>query len=74
MGCLKILNREEEEKYSWSPDSLKDVQVAQEKFNQYLKQGFIACKIVHQGKTGVQIAEFDPEAEEIFMLALADGG
>ncbi len=74
MGWLKILNGDEEEKYSWSPDSMKDLQVAREKFDQYMKQGFIACKIVNQGKTGVQIAEFDPAAEEIFMLGLTDGG
>jgi hypothetical protein len=39
-----------------------------------MKQGFIACKIFKKGGPGVQISEFDPEAEEIFMLGLADGG
>jgi hypothetical protein len=39
-----------------------------------MKRGFIACKIVNQGKTGVQISEFDPGAEEIFMLGLTEGG
>lgn len=63
-----------QEKYSWSPNSPKDLQVALEKFNQYMKRGFIACKIVNHGKMGVQIAEFDSEAEEIIMLGLADGG
>jgi hypothetical protein len=39
-----------------------------------MKQGFIACKIVKKGEPGIQITEFDPEAEEIFILGLADGG
>jgi hypothetical protein len=74
MGWLKILNGDEEEKYYWTTDSQQDVQAAREKFNHYIKQGFIACKIINQGKTGIQISEFDPEAEEIFMLGLTEGG
>ena len=74
MGWLKVLNGEVEEQYSWVPDSPEDVGIAREKFNRYMKEGFIACKIINQGRTGMQISEFDPEAEEIFMLGLADGG
>jgi len=74
MGCLKVLNGDEEENYSWTDGSPEEIRAAQEKFNLYLKRGFIACKIVNQGKTGVQIAEFDPGAEEIFMLGLTEGG
>jgi len=74
MGLLKVLRGNEEEKYSWSPESPSEIQAAQDKFNQYMKQGFIACKIVDQGKRGAPLTKFDPEAEEIFMLELADGG
>ena len=74
MGCLKVLNGDEEENYSWTADSPEEIRAAQEKFNLYLKRGFIACKIVNQGKTGVQISEVDPGAEEIFMLGLTEGG
>jgi len=74
MGCLKVLNGDEEENYSWTAGSPEEIRAAQEKFNLYLKRGFIACKIVNQGKTGVQVAEFDPGAEEIFMLGLTEGG
>ena len=51
-----------------------ETQAVREKFDQYLKQGFIACKIVDRGNRGVPLTKFDPEAEEIFMLELADGG
>ena len=74
MGWLKVLNGDEEESYSWTPDSQEEIQGVREKFNQYMKRGFIACKIVNQGKTGIQISEFDPGAEEIFMLGLTEGG
>ncbi len=74
MGCLQILNGNVEEKYSWSPNSPAETQIAREKFELCMKQGFIACKILKKGGSGVQIAEFDPEAEEIFLLGLADGG
>ncbi len=74
MGRLNVLNGDEEEKYSWAPDSQDEIDVARDKFNQYMKRGFIACKIVNQGKAGQQITEFDPGAEEIFMLGLSEGG
>ncbi len=74
MGCLQILNGNIEEKYSWSPNSPVETEIAREKFELCMKQGFIACKIFKKGGAGVQIHEFDPEAEEIFMLGLADGG
>ena len=74
MGWLKVLNGDEEEAYSWTPDSLNEVKGARDKFDQFMKQGFIACKIVDQGKRGAPLTKFDPEAEEIFMLELADGG
>jgi phosphoribulokinase len=74
MGTLKVLMGNEEEKIFWSLDDSEAVQKAREKFDHYQKQGFIAAKIVDQGDKGVQLSEFDPEAEEIFMLGLADGG
>jgi hypothetical protein len=74
MGILQILNGNEEEKYSWNPRSPVETRIAREKFEDCVRQGFIACKIVRKGKPGIQISEFDPEAEEIFVLGLADGG
>jgi hypothetical protein len=74
MGYLQILNGNVEEKYSWNPNSPAETQNAREKFEVCMKQGFIACKIFKKGGPGIQITEFDPEAEEIFMLGLADGG
>lgn len=74
MGWLKVLNGNEEEKFFWNPSSPEEVRKAREKFADYLKQGFIACKITGGGSSGIQITEFDQEAEEIFMLGLADGG
>ena len=74
MGSLCILNGDKEEKYFWTPDEPEQTRIAREKFDHYRKQGFVACIVVHDGKTGFQISQFDPEAEEIFMLGLADGG
>jgi hypothetical protein len=74
MGSLKILRGNQEEKYSWNPESPAETRAARDKFDQYIKQGFIACKIADQGKRGVSLTEFDPDAEEIFMLELGDGG
>ncbi len=73
MGVLKVLYGDDEEKTFWDPSSREEVRKAEEKFDDYLRQGFIACKITG-GNTGVQISRFDRDAEEIFMLGLADGG
>lgn len=74
MGCLQILNGNVKEEYFWNPNSPTEIQSAREKFEDCMKQGFIACKISKKGGYGIQITEFDPEAEEIFVLGLADGG
>ncbi len=74
MGWLKVLQGNEEEKLFWRPDVYEEVSRARERFVHYQRQGFLACKISGGGQTGVQISEFDGDAEEIFMLGLADGG
>jgi len=74
MGWLKVLEGNDEEKFFWNPDVPEEVRQAKEKFMRYQQQGFMACKIMGQGETGVQISEFDGLAEEIFMLGLVDGG
>jgi hypothetical protein len=74
MGWLKVLEGNEEEKFFWHPDVPEEVRQAREKFVRYQRQGFLACKIMGQGETGVQISEFDGQAEEIFMLGIVDGG
>jgi hypothetical protein len=74
MGWLKVLQGNEEEKFFWHPDREDDVRRAEEKFVQYQRQGYVACKISGKEGTGVQITEFDRNAEEIFMLGMVDGG
>jgi|GEM_PF-3381217 len=74
MGWLKVLQGNEEEKFFWHPDVPDEVETARELFYRYQKQGFLACKIDHGKQQGIQITEFDPNAEEIFMLGLVDGG
>lgn len=74
MGVLKVFMGNEEKKFSWHLEDPAEVQAAREKFDHYHKQGFIAAKIIEQGSKGIQLSQFDPEAEEIFMLGLAEGG
>ena len=74
MGWLKVLEGNEEESFFWNPDVPEELSQAREKFVRYQRQGFLACKIIGQGGSGVQISEFDGQAEEIFMLGVVDGG
>ena len=74
MGLLKVLNGSEEESYSWDPDAQAEVEGARRKFFEYRRQGFVACRISHGGREGAPLTEFDPQAEEIFMLGFVDGG
>lgn len=74
MGWLKVLQGNDEEKFFWHPGVAEEVSQAREKFLRYQRQGFLACKITGKGQTGVQISEFDGDAEEIFMLGFVDGG
>jgi hypothetical protein len=74
MGVLNILHGDRQESYGWGPDSAAQISSARQRFDEYRKQGFLACKISGSDRGGVVVGEFDPEAAEIFMIDFVDGG
>ena len=74
MGTMSCLYEKEGEKIIWNPAIPVEVDAARARFEHYLSEGYIACKITQDGNRGVHIAEFDPEAEEIILIQLVDGG
>ena len=58
----------------WDAGVPEEVAIVQSRFEQYLKKGYIACRIEKDGNRGVQIVEFDPKAEEIILLSMLEGG
>ena len=74
MGIMNCLCQPEDKRVTWNPAIPEEVAEAKAKFEQYLQDGYIACKIERGGTKGVHITEFDPGAEEIMMVQIIDGG
>lgn len=74
MGVLNVLHGDGEESVAWCPDSAAQVLTARKRFDEYCRRGFLACRIFGAGRGGVVLREFDPDAEEIFMVGFVDGG
>lgn len=74
MGKMYILYGENNEKLFWNASIPEEVAIAQSRFEQYLKKGYIACRIEKGGNRGVLIAEFDLKAEEIMLFSMLEGG
>lgn len=58
---------------SWSRDEASEVAVARKKFEEYTRQGWLAFRSLPD-KRKVQVYEFDPALEKIFLVPLAEGG
>jgi hypothetical protein len=58
---------------SWSVKSTSEVESAKKKFEEYTRQGWLAFKLASDNRK-VQVYEFDPCVEEIFLVPLAEGG
>ncbi len=74
MGKMYVLFETDDKKISWDTGMPEEICAAKLRFEEYLKHGHIACKIEEDGKKGVTITEFDPEAEEIVLLSMVEGG
>jgi len=58
---------------SWSSESAHEVAAARKKFEEYTRQGWLAF-MVASDNSNVQIYEFEPAIEKIFLVPLAEGG
>lgn len=74
MGKMYVLYGDGNEKLSWNASVPEGVAIAQARFEQYLKKGYIACRVEKGGNRGALITEFDPKAEEIMLLSMLEGG
>ena len=74
MGKMYLLYEDDNQKLFWDESSPEEIAVAQSRFKQYLKEGYLACRIERDGNRGVQIVEFDPKAQEIILVSMVEGG
>jgi hypothetical protein len=58
---------------SWNKERPSDVEAARRKFDEYTRQGWLAF-IISPKNSKVQVYEFDPALEKIFLVPLAEGG
>jgi len=58
----------------WNKENSKEVAVAEETFERYLKAGWMACKLEASEERRVQIFNFDPNLPIIILLPPVGGG
>ena len=74
MGKMYVLYEGINEGLFWEAGIPEEVAIVQLRFEQYLKEGYIACRIEKNSHRGVQTVEFDPQAEEVILLPMLEGG
>ena len=72
MGEMRVLCSLGDERITWDPDSDKSIDMAEERFNELLKDGHKAFRIGGDGKkTGTPIKVFPPHAGRILMIPVS---
>ncbi|MEM2538391.1 MAG: hypothetical protein QXE38_03700 [Candidatus Methanomethylicia archaeon] len=57
----------------WNKENSEEVTFAREKFNEYLRRGWLAFIVTSEGKK-VHILDFNQELEKIYVIAIPQGG
>ena len=74
MGRMSVLFGNKNENLFWDVSVPEEVAAARLRFEEYIKKGYIACRIEKDGNRGVHIVDFDPKAEEIMLVLILEGG
>lgn len=74
-GEIAVMDATGDTKIIWSRDNPDEVDNARRSYNRLKEKGFAAFSVVGKnGDKGVQIDEFDPNAERIIMVPALRGG
>ena len=74
-NLMHTLDKTGDTKVSWDPASPEEVKAARSSFDVLRKKGYLAYRADRHGdKTGVQMREFDAQAERIVMVKPIVGG
>jgi hypothetical protein len=57
----------------WDKRNQEEVKLTEEKFRKYVQSGWMAYS-VNIDKEKVQLFDFNPDLEEIFLIPLVEGG
>lgn len=60
-------------KITWNKENPEEVRLAEEKFIEYTRQGWIAFSTTADGRR-MQIFTFNPELKEVLLVLLVEGG
>ncbi len=74
MGEMATLSRAGDVRVMWNPDNAAEVAAAKKTFDEMTKKGHLAFAVKKTGDKGVQVREFDPEAEKIILAPPMRGG
>lgn len=71
---LCVLDASGDTRMQWDPNNPEEVAKAQARFNELVKQGYLAYSVNKKGDRGTVMASFDPTAERIILHAAMVGG
>jgi hypothetical protein len=72
---MAVMDHTGDTKVIWSRDNADEVEMARKQFAEFKKKKFVAFSVVGKsGEKGVQIDEFDPNAERIIFVPPMVGG
>lgn len=74
MGVMATLSRAGDVRVIWDPGNKEEVAAAKRSFDDLTKKGHLAFAVKKTGEKGVQVREFDPEAEKIILAPPMRGG
>lgn len=74
MGQLKIMSSKGHETFAWDVAQVETIEEPRAKFKEFSSRGWLSFAVAPDTKQGVQIKEFDPNAESILMVAPISGG
>lgn len=75
MGVMAVMDATAGDvKVIWDPENEDEVAAVQQQFDELRAKGFLAYRVAERGRKGVQLREFDPNAESLILAPPLVGG
>jgi len=74
MGTMNRLGPQGDVKVVWDCDNEDEVELARKQFDEAMKKDFTAYRVKKGGKKSQKITKFDPDAEQVILVPVVEGG
>jgi len=74
MGKMNRLGPQGDTKVVWDSENKDEVALAKKQFDEAMDKDFTAYRVKKGGKNSMKMTEFDPDAEQIILVPVVEGG